>query len=237
MIESEKIANAIGNIGDKFLMEALEYPHRQKIYRSIRILSAVAAGICLVTGLALWGQRSTGNPITVYACGTDQQLANGELVLMSGKINDRGEMQGPPLEFYVLGDGIKSIRFSCKNEKISFADWTGQRGDYGLGKNFTVPYGREKEDYYYLVVNWEPQNIIRKLTDNENIKISDLKQKEKEDVIVMEVTYLNGKTETVAIYIKLKDNGNFAASFEPYQITEEDSFIFRQDSLPIEHQP
>jgi hypothetical protein len=156
--------------------------------------------------------------------------------LISGQIGNDGQMRGHPLQFYVLGDDIKSIRFSCRNEWISFVDWTEQRGDYGLSKNFTVTYGEKEEDYYYLVIDWIPQNIIRKLTDNKNIKISDMSQEEKEDIIVMEITHLNGRTETAAIRIRLDDNGEFKASVSEYQITEEDRFIFQPDSQPIKHQ-
>lgn len=96
---------------------------------------------------------------------------------------------------------------------------------------------KKEADYYYLVMDWVPQNIIRKLTDNENVKISDMSQEEKEDVIVMEITYLNGRTETAAIWICLDDNGEFKVSVSEYQITEEDKFIFQPDSQPINHQP
>lgn len=66
---------------------------------------------------------------------------------------------------------------------------------------------------------------------------SDMSQEEKEDVIVMEITYLNGRTETAAIWICLDDNGEFKVSVSEYQITEEDKFIFQPDSQPINHQP
>lgn len=231
------MTNAIGNIDDRYLLEALEYCTRWKMRAGIRLIGAIVASICLIIGLAVWEQKSANDKITIYAYETDMLLTNGEPVLMAGRIDDGGQMQGHPLKFYILGDKIESISFSCKNEWISFVDWTEQRGDYGLSKNFTVSYGEQEDDYYYLVVDWTPQNIIRKLTDNENIKISDLKQEEKEDVIVMEVTYLDGRTENAAIWIKLEDNGKFIVSVEPYQITEDDSFISHQESIPIEHQP
>ncbi len=224
-----KMANAIGNMDDRYLLEALEYCPRWKLYKDIRFFGVIAAGICLVIGWALWGQKSTNHTITVYAYESDKQLTNEKPVLMNGRIDDSGEMQGHPLQFYILGDEIESIRFSCKNEWISFVDWTEQRGDYGFSKNFTVLYGEQEDDYYYLVVYWTPKNIIRKLTDNEHIKISDLKQEEKEDVIVMEVKYLNGRIENAAIWIKLEDDGEFKASAEPYQVTEKDRFLYQQE--------
>lgn len=237
MNKLNKMANAVGNIDNSYLLEALGYCPGRKLHKCARLFGVVAASVCLVIGLSVWAQKSRTDTITVYAYESGKQLAKGEPVLMHGRIDDSGQMQGHPLEFYILGEEIESICFSCKNEWISFVDWTEERGGYGLSKSFTVPYGGQEEDYYYLVVDWTPQNIIKKLTDNENIKISDLTQEEKEDTIVMEVAYLGGKTENAAIWIKLEDDGEFVVSFGPYQVTEEGSFIFQQGSLPIKHQP
>lgn len=234
---ADKLSNAIGNIDETFILEAFEYHPRLVLLRSVRLAGIAVAGLCLIIGMATFMQKNSGSSITVYAYETNTEIANGKTILMSGRINDNGQMQGHPLQFYVLGDKIASIRFSCKNEWISFVDWTEERGDYGLSKNFTVTYGENEDDYYYLVMDWVPETIIRKLTDNEDITISNLTQKEKEDVIVMEITYLNGETETAAIRIQLGDHGEFEVSVSQYQITEEDKFVFQPDSIPIEHQP
>lgn len=232
-----KLSNAIGNIDDRFILEALKYRPHLKMQRKIRLIGAIAAGICLIIGAAVFLHTDNSVSITVYANESNGRLTNGKAMLMPGRISDSGEMRGCPLRFYILGNEIESIRFSCKNEWISFVDWTEQRGDYGLSKNFTVAYGSQEEDYYYLLVEWVPNNIIRKLTDNHDIGISDLPQDEKEDIIVMEVTYLNEETETAAIWIKLNSSGEFEVFIDSYQITEKDGFVFQPDSLPIEHQP
>lgn len=237
MNKLDKLEDAISKLDDRFLLEVFEYHPKRKKQKAVRALVAVAACICFIAGVVLWEHKNTNSSILVYAHEMNEPLTEEKSVLMSGKIDDSGQMQGHPLQFYVLGEEIESIRFSCKNQWISFVDWTEKRGDYGLGKNFTVPYGENKEDYYYLVVNWEPQNIIKTLTEHENIKISDLTQKEKDDLIVMEIKYLDGRTETEAIKIKLQDDGNFTASVIPYQITEQDTFVFQEDSFSILHQP
>lgn len=237
MNRAYKLSNAIGNIDDKFILEAFRYRPQRVIRRSVRVVGIAVASLFLIIGMATFLHKNSSISVTVYAYETNKEITNGEAILMSGQIDNNGQMRGHPLQFYVLGDDIKSIRFSCRNEWISFVDWTEQRGDYGLSKNFTVTYGEKEADYYYLVMDWVPQNIIRKLTDNENVKISDMSQEEKEDVIVMEITYLNGRTETAAIWICLDDNGEFKVSVSEYQITEEDKFIFQPDSQPINHQP
>lgn len=236
MNRADKLSNAIGNIDDKFILEAFRYHPQQVIRRSIRVAVIAVASLFLMIGMTTFMHKNRGISVTVYAYETNKEITNGEAILISGQIGNDGQMRGHPLQFYVLGDDIKSIRFSCRNEWISFVDWTEQRGDYGLSKNFTVTYGEKEEDYYYLVIDWIPQNIIRKLTDNKNIKISDMSQEEKEDIIVMEITHLNGRTETAAIRIRLDNNGEFKASVSEYQITEEDRFIFQPDSQPIKHQ-
>lgn len=237
MNKVKKLSNAIGNIDNRFILEALNYRHHLAMHRKMQLIGAIAAGICFLIGTAVLLRTDNRISITVYAYESNEKLSNGKAILMSGEISDSGEMRGHPLMFYILGNEIESIRFSCKNEWISFVDWTEQRGDYGLSKNFTVTYGSKEEDYYYLVVDWIPQDMIRKLTDNQDMQISDLPQDQKEDIIVMEVTYLNGETETVAIWISLNSNGKFEVFIDSYQVTAEDVFIYQPDSLPIEHQP
>lgn len=237
MNSTNKIANAIGNIDDRFILEAFKYRSHLAMYQKIRLFGAIAASICFMIGTVVLINKNSHISIAVYAYESNEILENGKTLLMSGRISDDGEMRGHPLMFYVLGNEIESIRFSCKNEWISFVDWTEQRGDYGLSKNFTVAYGSREEDYSYLVVDWMPQNIIRKLTDNQALQISDLSQDEKEDIIVMEISYLNGGIDTVAIWIKLNNNGKFETFIDKYQITEEDGFVYQPDSVPIEHQP
>lgn len=236
MNQIDKLSNAIGNIDNKFILEAFKYRGRLVSLTKKRLAGIVVASLCLIIGVATFIQKNSSIAITVYAYETNRTLINNKPILMPGQISDNGEMLGHPLQFYVLGDNIANIRFSCKNERISFVDWTEQRGDYGLSKNFTVTYGENQDDYYYLVIDWTPETIIRKLTDNKNIKISDLTQEEKEDVIVMEIMYLSGEKETAALWIRLTDSGEFEVFVSEYQITEEDKFIFGADSFSIEHQ-
>lgn len=233
MNKKEILSNVISGMDDRFIQETYEYKRYRRLHRRIWQFGIAAAGICIAIVTAAWLSHGSQPSVTVYACDSDLQLTVRQPVLLPGEINDNGRMKGHPLMFYVLGSGIEQIRFSCKNEWISFMDWTEQRDDFGLGKNFTVPYGEQEEDYYYLVVDWVPENIIRKLTDNKDIGLEDLQPEEKEDVIVMEITYLNGENETLAVNIRLNAEGQFTAYVSNYKITDEDEFVFRQDSLPI----
>lgn len=237
MNKAEKLSNAIGNINDRYILEAYKYNEKPVFSISIWKLGLAVSSLCLIVGMAALLYQDGKTSVTVYAYASNEQFAYGKTIILSGEIDDNGQMKGHPLQFYVLGSEIESIRFSCKNERISFVDWTEQRGDFGLSTNFTVPYGENEDDYYFLVVDWVPQNIIRKLTDNPDVKITDLPPEEKEDVIVMEVTYLDGGSETLAIKINLNSEGQFMVNVCDYQINEDDDFVFQQDSLPIQHQP
>jgi len=147
-------------------------------------------------------------------------------------ISDSGDRKGHSLVFYVEGTDIESIRFSCKKEYIQFIDWTEQRGDYGNSKNFTVKYGEKEEEYYYLVVYWEPQNMIKAIKTNE-VGIKGLSKEERKDIIVLEITYLDGTNETLAVDIKLHDNGEFNAVTRKYKIKKADDFIFQEEAKPM----
>ena len=233
MNKKEILTNAIIGMDDRFIQEAYEYRRYRRLHRRIWQFSIATAGICIAIVISAWLSHGSQPSVTVYACDSDLLLTVRKPVLLPGEIHDNGMMKGHPLMFYVLGSGIEQIRFSCKNEWISFMDWTEQRDDFGLAKNFTVPYGDYEEDYYYLVVDWVPENIIRKLTNNKDIGLADLQPEEKEDVIVMEITYLNGENETLAVNIRLNAEGQFSAYVSDYKITDEDDFVFRQDSVPI----
>lgn len=112
-------------------------------------------------------------------------------------------------------------------------DWTEKRDEFGLAQNFTVSYGEDESEYYYLLIDWVPNATIRELTDNASSTIAALPQELREDVIVMEITFENGKTLTKAITVSLLEDGTFFAKFDDYEITAEDSFIDRPDSEAI----
>lgn len=230
---SEKISNAIGNVDERFLQEVMKHKANSAVGRRIRRAAFLVASLCLAMGTAVFLYQGRKPSVKVYARESGQEFLSGKTIMMPGTIDDDGEMKGPPLMFYVQGSGIKSIRFSCRSEWISFVDWTEQRDGYGYSKNFTIPYGERAEDYYYLVVDWEPRNIIRKLTDDGDVKITDLAPEEREDAIVMEVTYLNGEQEVLIMNVSLDDQGRFMASVSDYEITPSDDFVFRQDAQPI----
>lgn len=234
MKRTEKISNAIGNIDERFLQEVMEYRRTPVAGRWIRRAALVAAGLCLAMGCAALLRRDGTPSVKVYAREFDRELPGGETVMMSGTIDDNGVMKGPPLMFYVQGSGIESIRFACRNEWISFVDYTEQREDHGYSKNFTIPYGEKEEDYYYMVVDWEPVNVIRKLTDNKDVKIADLTPEEKEDVIIMEVSYLNGERESLIMNVCLDDRGRFMVSVSEYEITPSDTFLHQPNTLPTD---
>ena len=105
--------------------------------------------------------------------------------------------------FYLSGKDISTVRFSCKNQRINFMDWTEKRDEFGLAQNFTVSYGEDESEYYYLLIDWVPNATIRELTDNASSTIAALPQELREDVIVMEITFENGKTLTKAITVSL----------------------------------
>jgi hypothetical protein len=236
-MKNEKLSEAIGEVNAEYISEAINYKpsFKTKIILAPFWKKAVAVMLCLCLIVVLqFNSLFSAASVTAYAYGTNEELTKAGTVLSSGTISDDGNMKGHPLQFYIVGNGIKSIRYSCKNQWIDFVDWTEARDEYGVGKNFTVPYGKDKSQYYYLVIDWVPNDTIRMLTDNKEIGIKDLPAELRQDIIVMEITFENGKTATKAVSVELRDNGSFAASFNDYSITEQDEFIKSPDSKPID---
>ena len=197
-------------------------------------MGAVAACLAIVIAVdGILAPFSGGMIVSAYAYGTDEEITTAGAVMNSGTISNSGEMKGQPLMFYLSGKDIATVRFSCKNQQINFWDWTEKRDEYGNAQNFTVAYGEDESEYYYLTISWVPNAIIRELTDNEDSTIAALPEEMRNDIIVMEITFENGKTTTKAITISLLDDGRFFASFDDYQISEEDTFINRPDSEAI----
>lgn len=229
----EKISKALDNLNEKYIFEAYEYSPqkiRKKRHRKYMIL---AASILLFINLICLHPYEAKAFTAIYNYETKEKLVTNKMITLSGSINDQGEMVGHPLQFYVLGENIESIRFSCKKQWIEFADWTEKRENFGLSKNFTIYYGEKKDDYYYLVVNWVPDTLIRKLTDNRNITIEDLTAEDKNDIIVMEIAYMSGEIKTMAIKINLNESGQFEAYVCDYKITAEDTFVNASDNKSV----
>jgi hypothetical protein len=236
-MKKETFSQAIGLIDTKYINEALmDTKPTKKIlfYKKPVGKTIIAAVLCFLILLGL-DKFYPFNETTVlaYAYGTNEQISSIGTVLSTGKVNADGSMTGTPLSFYIQGNDISTIRYSVKNQWIDFIDWTQKRDEFGISKNFTVPYGSDESEYYYLVVNWEPNELWEALSTR-NISITDLPQKLLEDTVVLEIAYSNGKTETKAIKINLQNNGDFVASFVNYSITEQDDFINRPDAPYID---
>ncbi len=236
-MKKETISKAIGEIDTKHINEAMNYHisnSKASIFRRPLGRSIIAATVCLclLVGFGVFIPFG-GLTVKAYAYGTNEEISKVNTVLSSGTITDDGEMRGHPLQFYLVGKDIATIRFSCKNQWIDFVDWTQKRDEYGIGKNFSVSYGEDESEYYYLTIDWVPKNTIRELTDNKDSVIKNLPIELREDIIVLQITYENGRSATKAMKIRLQDNGKFVASFIDYTITEQDEFIKQPDSPSI----
>ena len=232
------ISDGVGNISTRHIQEAASYMAAEKKVSFFKkpfgrsMIAAVLALCILAGGISIFSPFG-GMVVTAYAHGTDEEITQAGAVINTGTISDSGEMTGHPLMFYLSGKDISTVRFSCKNQQINFMDWTEKRDEFGLAQNITVSYGEDESEYYYLLIDWVPNATIRELTDNEDSTIAALPEEMRNDIIVMEITFENGKSLTKAITVSLLNDGTFFASFNDYEITSEDSFIDRPDSESI----
>lgn len=234
-MNKEDIYNGLTNIRPEFLEEADAYKGAKRIQWKRWIAVAACFCLLLVGNVSFFQGQKSASPfnITAYAYGTDTEITDSAAVMDTGTISDDGEMKGHPLMFYLTGDGIDTVRFSCKNQTINFMDWTEKRDEFGNAQNFTVDYGKESSDYKYLTIDWIPDTTIRELTDHSETTIATLPAELREDVIVMEITFSNGETVIKAITVTLMDDGSFSAAFDDYNISKTDEFIRRPDSKAI----
>lgn len=232
-MKAERILNVLGQVEDKYVKEAEPAPKAPK-RPALRKWGSIAACLILVAA-ACFGLRSPDGStgVSAYAYGAEEEITAAGAITSTGTISDSGEMTGHPLMFFLTGEDIESVRFSCKNQQLNFVDWTEKRDEFGTAQNFTVPYGENAEEYYFLTIDWVPNATIRALTDRADSTIATLPTELREDVIVMEITFLSGKTETKAIHITLQEDGSFFAAFDDYSLTAEDEFVLREDAETV----
>lgn len=236
------ISQGLSDISDRYIQEAADDPGAGKrtgwfgkvfirnMAAAVLVLAALVSSVFIL-------HPFRNDMITVYAYETDEEITAAGAVLNTGYINGNGVMSGQPLTFYLTGEDIATVRFSCKNQKLHFTDWTEKRDEYGDAQNFTVAYGEDESEYYYLTIEWIPDAAIRELKDHEDSHIAALPGELREDLIVMEITFGNGETVTKAIAISLQEDGTFLAVLGDYRIGDGDTFIQRPDSVALKDIP
>ena len=232
-MNTKKFSDAMGELDSKYIHEALTY--QKKVKRPAWIKwGAMAACLCLVISAFAASVFSPFGAMTVtaYAYGADEAITSAGVTFTTGTIHNNGDLTGHPLMFYLAGKNMDTVRFSCKNGQMNFIDLTQQRAEYGFAQNFTVRYGEDESDYSSLLIDWIPSHMTAEL-EGGNKTISDLPEEVCQDVIVMEITFANGKSTTKAMRISLETDGTFYAAFDDYTVLESDDFVKRTDSTPI----
>lgn len=134
--------------------------------------------------------------------------------------------------FYLQGPEIARVRFSCERQQIRFTDWTETRDEYGSARNFTVPYGPDPGEYYYLLIDYVPDATLAALRDP-STGIADLPADLREDRIVLEITFADGRTDCRLLTVTLRDDGALFAALTAYTPAEADTFLARPDAEAI----
>lgn len=227
-----ELSRAVGGISDRHIEEAASYTAPRRRAPVVRTAVAALLALCLLAGIGALAP-SGGTAVAAYVYGTDAPLTRAASVLETGTISDSGEMTGHPLRFYLTGEDIARVRFSCERQRLSFTDWTEQRASYANVQNFTVDYGADAAEYYYLTVDWTPSETIRALTDQADTTLATLPEALRRDRIVLELTFADGSTATRVIDIALREDGAFTAAFDAYTIAPTDDFVRRADALPV----
>ena len=234
-MQVKQFSDAMGEVNERYVTEALTY---RKACRPAWVWwSAAAACLVLAAVLLAAGMLAplAGMTVTAYAAGTDAEIPSAGAAFAAGTIHEDGTPGGYPLMFYLKGSGIETVRFSCKNGQIRFTDLTGRRAAYDFAQNFTVPYGAaagDEADYPSLLIEWLPRPMMEALADADT-GIADLAADLRQDIIVLEITFANGRTATRAVTIDLQDDGSFRAAFRAYRIRKSDVFVGRADSQPM----
>ena len=238
-MKKEELFEILDNIDEKKVSEAINQKKSKKIFVISGVL--VSCAILFLIFFAIFMKQkeeesfsniSNNFSVKVYAGDSDKEITSTEVILDTGFIDDVGSCKGFLGFLKIDGIDIETVRFSCKNQYIEFIDFKKKRPEYGYASNCTISFGEDESEYDGLCFNWNNKDIMY-LTNDERSDIASLPKKLKEDVIVMQIKYLNGSEETKAIYINVLDNGDVSAKCTNYKITKNDEFVFRKDKQAI----
>ncbi|MBQ3544513.1 MAG: hypothetical protein IJA34_05960 [Lachnospiraceae bacterium] len=232
-MKKEELFEIFENIDEKKVNEAIKKKKSKKIYVISGVLLSCAILFLIFSGIFTRQKEdknsnkiSNNFSLKVYAGDSDKEITSTEVIL------DTGSIKRLPVKFKIDGTDIETVRFSCKNQEIEFMDWNEKRPEFGSVQNCTICFGEDENDYNGLIFTWYNWKI-KSLINDEESNISSLPQEVKEEVIVMQIKYLNGSEETKAIYINVLDNGDVSAKCTNYKITKNDEFVFRKDKQAI----
>lgn len=239
-MKKEELFEILENIDEKKVNEAIKKKKSKKIYVISGVLLSCAILFLILSGIftkqkedETSGKISNNFSVKVYAENVNEEITSAGITFSTGLINNSGTMKDIPLNLKIDGTDIETVRFSCKNQYIEFLDFNTNRPEYGRAENCTIYFGEDENEYHNLCFGWNPLDTIKELTYNEEGTIKSLSKELREEVIVMQIKYLNGSEETKAIYINVFDNGDVSAKCTNYKITKNDEFVFRKDKQAI----
>lgn len=228
----EYISDALGSIDDRHIDQSRRPPRGKRLPAILKAAVAAALVLAVLGGAVALFASPRGLGVKVYAHAGGQMLTSAGVGLTTGSVDGRGILTGHPLLFYLDGERIESVRFSCKNSYLRFTDMTETRDGYGLAQNFTVEYGEDESQYPFLIVDWVPQELLRCLREDCD-SLDQVPEEYREDVIVLEVKGLDGGEAVKAVTVRLLEDGTFFTSFDDYKITGADDFVRRPDAEPL----
>lgn len=231
-MNKDYISDALGSIDDRHITQSRRPPKEKRLPTILKAAVAAALVLAVLGGALALFTTPRGLAVKVYAHAGGQRLTSAGAGLTTGTVDGQGILTGHPLMFYLDGERIESVRFSCKNSFLRFTDMTETRDRYDLAQNFTVEYGEDESQYPFLVIDWVPQELLQRLREDYD-SLSQVPEEYREDVIVLEVKGLDGGEAVKAVTVRLLDDGTFFTSFDDYKITDTDDFVRRPDAEPV----
>lgn len=215
MTDAEKLYDAIGKAGDKYVKEA---GGRMRRRNGVKYFSAIAAVIAVCIVAVTVFRINTQPAISVYAAGSDVKLVTGRTV-EAGRTGKKWYVDAP-LQFYVKGNSIDSIRFEDETYRLAYYDRTDAASldNWFVSNRIVVSY-RDTTDSSDKVIAWgnrysRADNSRYIDAQNESDEKFDRENGIKDDTVRMHIRFRDGSEQDMKIKIHQTDYYNYQLTLE-----------------------
>ena len=180
-MRTEKLSNALGDVGESYINEAITYTKKRKKSAFLKWVSIAACIALIVIGGVLWNANTNDNENSIMSYFViTAHAANGE----STELNVSGScLSSGTLEYNIFGHNMPLFNFDVRPSHLENNEAVYQRFDISISYNGILVDGKDEHIMIsYLtsvhnpnlsicsIIGWftEPTDVVITVTDKES---------------------------------------------------------------------